>query len=149
MSTVASIATPRAVDLRFLAIVGVGGAVGSMLRHTALLAVDDPTLAIFLLNVVGSLMLGSLSGWLAHRLQSGLPTTAKWSALIGLGFCGGLTTFSAHAADIAQGLRQSTSASGIASAIMSGLGTAFVAVSAAAVGFELVRRTRVDVEAAA
>lgn len=70
-------------------LVGVGGAAGSALRYVAASVLDGRwprgTLAV---NVVGSTLLGLLVG-------TGAGGAA--SALVGVGFCGGLTTWSAFA----------------------------------------------------
>lgn len=77
-----------------LALVALGGAAGSILRYLTDRRVqrlrDSPfpfgTLAV---NVVGSFILGFLSGWLLHGAA---PSSIR--ALVAVGFCGGLTTFS-------------------------------------------------------
>lgn len=72
-----------------LLLVAVGGALGSALRYAAASALDARfprgTLAV---NVAGSALLGLLVGL-------GADGTAY--ALVGVGFCGGLTTWSAFA----------------------------------------------------
>ncbi len=69
-------------------LVALGAAAGAALRYVVAEALDSRlpwgTLAV---NVVGSLLLGLLSG--------GLATGASSYALVGIGFCGGLTTYSA------------------------------------------------------
>jgi fluoride exporter len=73
-----------------LALVMVGGAVGAIARYLTDRAVQarlDPVFpwGTFIANVAGSLVLGAVSGlaaatWLGH--------------LVGIGFCGALTTYS-------------------------------------------------------
>ncbi len=75
-------------------LVALGGAAGSVLRYLTDRRVqawrDSPfpwgTLAV---NVVGSFVLGFLSGWLLHGAE---PSSIR--SLVAVGFCGGLTTFS-------------------------------------------------------
>ena len=50
-----------------------------------------PTAGTITVNVVGSLILGVLAGW---------GVQGSWWALIGVGFCGALTTFSTLALEI-------------------------------------------------
>jgi len=123
-----------------LALVGLGGAVGSVARHIVVSGPADPSIAVFLLNVVGSLALGSITAWLQHARSSlhGDAGEAKphWAALLGLGLCGGLTTFSTHMVDVAQRLDSSETET----ALLSLFGTAAAAIAAAAVGYELTRR---------
>jgi CrcB protein len=47
-----------------------------------------------LVNLIGCLLLGIVAGGLAHQHWSG-----KVEALVGTGFCGGLTTFSAFSVE--------------------------------------------------
>jgi CrcB protein len=87
---------PRPVTRRIQLAIAVGGAVGTLARA----GIDEalphepgrwpwPT---FVVNLVGSLVLG----WVLGR-----PTAPNryWRPLLGTGFCGGLTTFSAFAVE--------------------------------------------------
>jgi CrcB protein len=72
-------------------LVALGGAAGAAVR--ALVAQRLPgRRATLLVNVAGSLLLGLLLG-------SGAAT----SALLGVGFCGALTTFSTYAVEVVDG----------------------------------------------
>lgn len=80
-----------------LLLVAVGGAAGAAARYAAALRWDSPppglpygTIAV---NVLGSLVLGVLVG-------AGLG--AEGLALLGVGFCGALTTYSAFAVQVAE-----------------------------------------------
>jgi CrcB protein len=85
----------RRVDVRELAAIFAGGALGAGIRT----ALEDAAPAkaaswpwtTFAVNVVGSFLLG----YLACRLQERLPVTAYTRPLLGTGLCGALTTFSA------------------------------------------------------
>lgn len=77
-----------------LLLVGVGGALGAMLRYgltryAHLRGQPNWPWATFVVNVVGSFVLGMLVV---------TSTEATW-LLLGVGVCGGLTTFSTFAAD--------------------------------------------------
>ena len=81
-------------DLRELAAIAAGGALGSLLRTGLAVAfpVSSPgwpwvTLAV---NVAGAFALG----YFVTRLQERLPLSAYRRPLLGTGFCGALTTFS-------------------------------------------------------
>ena len=104
--------------------VAIGGAAGSVLRYHAGRLVTHwagpdnafpwGTLGV---NILGSLMMGALIGWLARG------TTADQSAesirlLIGVGLLGGFTTFSAFSAELVTMLhrRQAMLAIGYAAA---------------------------------
>ena len=74
--------------------VGVAGAVGAIARYLLDGAVQDRSSGIFpfgtlTVNVLGSLVLGFLAG---YTLSHTGGATAK--AILGSGFCGGLTTWS-------------------------------------------------------
>ena len=74
--------------------VGVAGAVGAVARYLLDGAVQDRTAGSFpfgtlTVNVVGSLILGFLAGYVLSHAGG---RTAK--TVIGTGFCGGLTTWS-------------------------------------------------------
>jgi CrcB protein len=102
-------------------LVALGAAVGAPLRYTLTHTLDDrwPT-GTLLANVVGS----GLLGWFA-ALSLG---DQAW-ALLGVGFCGGFTTFSAFAVEVVQQPVR------VAAAYV--LVTTVLAVAACAVGWAL------------
>ena len=80
---------------------GVGGFVGTCLRYLTgklchLLVVGSFPLGTFVVNVVGSLIIGLFLG-VAERTNAITPAI---SALLITGFCGGFTTYSSFADDI-------------------------------------------------
>jgi CrcB protein len=89
-------------------LVAVGGAVGAVLRFLAagpvVRAFDryapfGLATGTFVINVLGSLAMGLLAGWLAFR---GGADQERWRLLIGVGLLGGFTTFSAYSLELAQ-----------------------------------------------
>jgi len=77
-----------------LVLVALGGAAGSILRYLTDRRVqswrDSPfPFGTLTVNIVGSFVLGFLSGWLLHGAE---PSSVR--SLVAVGFCGGLTTFS-------------------------------------------------------
>ncbi|MEU4526491.1 fluoride efflux transporter CrcB [Amycolatopsis sp. NPDC024027] len=75
-------------------LVALGGAAGSVLRYLTDRKVqqwrDSPfPFGTLTVNIAGSFILGFLSGWLLHGAE---PSSVR--ALVAVGFCGGLTTFS-------------------------------------------------------
>jgi CrcB protein len=80
-----------------LFLVALGGAAGAAMRHLAsgaALRLMGPSWpwGTFLINVVGSLLIGVLAGWLAFHGERGM----HWRLLLGTGVLGGFTTFSAY-----------------------------------------------------
>jgi CrcB protein len=83
-------------------IVFLGAGIGGACRHGVNVAAARAfgtgfpvgTLAV---NVAGSLVMGLLIGWFAHRADPG----AAWRLLLTTGFLGGFTTFSAFSLDVA------------------------------------------------
>ena len=84
--------------------VAAGGAIGAALRHGAG-RVAVHTLppgwphATFLVNMVGSLVMGLLVGWLALKAEG---TSQNLRLFLVTGLLGGFTTFSAFSMEVAQ-----------------------------------------------
>ena len=75
------------LELQELLLVGVGAVPGALLRWQLVLHLGDQNL---LVNVLGAAFLGLLAG---------LPAAPRRQLLLGIGFCGSLTTFSAWMVD--------------------------------------------------
>lgn len=82
------------VERRALIAVAVGGLVGAALRWTVGEIVSDPAVALLLVNTAGTGLLGAVT----RGALRGAPTR---HLLLGVGFCGGLTTFSTFALEVA------------------------------------------------
>lgn len=108
-------------------LVALGAAVGAPVRFVVATWLDDGLpIGTFAVNVAGSLLLG---------LFSALALDGSTAALLGTGFCGGLTTYSAFAAQsvrLEQGGRPARRRlRGLAYAVA----TVVVSLAAAALGF--------------
>lgn len=104
--------------------VALGGAVGAVLRYqagrgmTALLGPQTMTAlpwATLTVNVVGSLAMGLLAGWLARHGQA----SEGWRLLLGVGLLGGFTTFSAFSLEMMLLVERGQAATAIAYALVS------------------------------
>ena len=71
-------------------LVALGAAVGAVLRYLAAHWFDDARFpaGTLVVNVAGSFMLGAFSAMVLEN---------SWFALLGTGFCGGMTTYSTFA----------------------------------------------------
>lgn len=79
-------------------LVALGAAVGAPLRYLAGDLLDGRLhWGTLVANVVGSAMLGALVG---------AAVEGRWLALLGTGFCGGMTTYSSFAVQSVQGGRR-------------------------------------------
>ena len=103
-----------------------GALLGAPLRVWAVRAAGrrrrDPALGTLVVNVVGSALLGALTG------ASGVGATQM--ALVGTGFCGTLTTFSTFGADVVRLVELRRLAAALAYVVASlllGLGAAVLA----------------------
>jgi CrcB protein len=81
-----------------LFIIGAGGFIGSVARYLTVKLVDDKVNSLFpygtlTVNIIGSFLLG-MAYMLALR-NAGLTENGR--LFLGVGFCGGFTTFSAFA----------------------------------------------------
>ncbi len=87
------------MSLNYL-LVFLGGGLGSLLRYRlgrTLPATLNGTafpLSILLVNVLASAVLGFVAGWLSWR-----GGNESWRLLLGVGVCGGLSTFSSFSQD--------------------------------------------------
>lgn len=82
---------PEAVPTALL--VGLGGAAGALARYIIDLGLDGGRRSTFVVNVVGSALLGAV--------VASSPSDATLAA-VGTGFCGAFTTFSSFAVNVAQ-----------------------------------------------
>lgn len=78
-------------------LVGIGGALGSMLRYAVYLAVTVKNfpLGTFAVNIAGSFIIGIVLA-LSLRDESFLN---NWKVFLATGICGGFTTFSSFSAE--------------------------------------------------
>jgi CrcB protein len=94
-------ARPIHLRWRYIGLVAAGGTVGTAAREATSLAIPPLAsipLAIFLINIAGALFLGALLESLARRgPDEGRRRTLR--LLLGTGFAGGFTTYSALASD--------------------------------------------------
>lgn len=86
-------------------LVGLGGALGSMLRYFTGTIVKNAQwpVATFLVNILGSFILGILVAW--GIKQEG--NMKNWILFAGTGVCGGFTTFSAFTVENIRLLQES------------------------------------------
>ena len=83
--------------LRNFLLIGLGGALGSMLRYGSGLLVGTKAfpLAILLINITGSFIIGLV---MAYSTRNEI-FAGNWKLFLATGLCGGFTTFSAFSLD--------------------------------------------------
>ena len=124
--------------MQHLLLIAAGGALGAVSRHLVnqaglrLIGPEFPygTLAV---NIVGSLLIGLLVGWLA---LAGRPDANEIRYAFGIGFLGAFTTMSAYALDIVTMVERKT----YLTAAAYGAGTVLVSVIMVFAGLALARR---------
>jgi CrcB protein len=122
--------------VKSFALVAVGGAAGTLSRHGITEGFDADRLfplATFLVNVTGSFALGALLAVLLVRDHS--APAHRLRLLLGTGFLGGYTTYSALAVDTDTLLRGDHVALGLTYAV----GTVVAGLVAAGVGIAAAR----------
>lgn len=97
------------------ALVAAGGGTGALARHLLMAGVPDAPLALWSINVVGSLLLGVVTG-------AALPQRARLT--LGTGLLGSFTSYSALAAFTAGGALVSALLSVVAGVLAAGAGMA-------------------------
>jgi CrcB protein len=126
-------------DRQELAAIFAGGFLGTVARASLAQSVnerpDQWPWATFAVNMLGAALLG----YLITRLQERLPPSLYRRALLGTGLCGGLTTFSTMALELAKMIEAGQPALAVAYAVASVAG-GFALVFAAT---KLVRRAGV------
>lgn len=128
---------PR-IELRELAAIFAGGAVGTLARVEVVRALPTGTTSwpwpVFAVNVAGAFLLG----YCATRLTERLPPSAYRRPFLGTGICGGLTTFSTLQIEALQMIdagRVGLAAGYLAASLAAGLAAVWIATA-------LVRRVR-------
>ncbi|MGA8988492.1 FluC/FEX family fluoride channel [Aeromicrobium sp.] len=121
--------------MKSFALVAAGGAAGTLCRYGTLAVLDTDQLfplATFVVNVAGSFVLGALLATLLVRDHS-VPAN-RLRLLLGTGFLGGFTTYSALAVETDALLRSDHGALGLAyalSTVAAGLLAALAGVATA------------------
>ena len=121
-----------------IGLVFAGGVVGAAVREGLKLAIpnaDGIPVVVPVMNLIGAFVLGYLFEALT-RNDPAPAATSRIRALIGAGFCGGLTTYSSLATDTAVLLSDSRFGVGAAYA----LGTLFLGALATFAGIALAAR---------
>lgn len=94
------------MTVRVIIAIAMGGAAGALARGGTINGLEGQlSMALLMINVVGSFLLGMLVVRLAES-----PTAM---AAVGTGFCGGLTSMSGFAVDVAHRLQDGQAASAL------------------------------------
>ncbi len=83
--------------IKNLFLIGLGGAIGSMVRYAGYLLITNKNfpVATLVVNIIGSFIIGVI---LAYCAKNQIFST-HWKLFLTTGICGGFTTFSAFSAE--------------------------------------------------
>ncbi len=92
--------------LKTITLVGLGGAIGSILRYLASTLISNKFLTTFpfgtmIVNITGCFLIG-----LVYALAEGNKITPEWRFFLATGICGGYTTFSTFSLETFSLLRE-------------------------------------------
>ena len=112
--------------------VAAGGATGAWLRFALgrLIGPAPFPIATLTINVLGSVAMGMLAGWLARHSEN----SETWRLLLGVGLLGGFTTFSAFSLEIVTLAQRGAAGQAvlyIALSLLGGVGGLFAGLSLA------------------
>ena len=121
--------------IRNILIVGLGGAIGAMMRYGVTLLCNaihwSSNLGTFLVNIIGSFAMGLLVGWSETN-----STQTSWLLMATVGICGGFTTFSTFSMQSVSLLQQGK----YTLALLYILGTVLVCIVMAAIGYWIMKQ---------
>ena len=121
--------------IRNILIVGLGGAIGAMMRYGVTLICNaiqwSSDLGTFLVNIIGSFAMGLLVGW-----SEANSTQTSWLLMATVGICGGFTTFSTFSMQSLSLLQQGK----YSMAVLYILGTVMVCIVMAAIGYWIMKQ---------
>jgi len=116
-------------------LVALGGGLGAACRYGVSLAMPvkpgEWPWATFSINVMGSLLIGVLAGWLARNADG-----EQWRLFLGVGVLGGFTTFSAYSLETLRMIERGD----WAGAGLYALGSVAAGLAAVAIGAEFAKR---------
>jgi fluoride exporter len=123
------------ITLKNFLLVGLGGAVGSMLRYAFsvfFISKSFPT-ATILVNIVGSFAIGAIFA-MSNKDENFL---LNWKVFLATGLCGGFTTFSAFSIENIQLLQSHK----YLQSLIYILATVILGLAAAFTGYKLINNT--------
>ncbi len=116
-------------------LVALGGGLGAAGRYGVSLALPvkpgEWPWTTFGINIVGSLLIGVLAGWLARN-----PDGEPWRLFLGIGVLGGFTTFSAYSLETLRMIERGD----WGGAGLYALGSVAAGLAAVAIGAEFAKR---------
>ena len=118
--------------MKHLLLVGLGGAIGSMLRYAGGLLYSNKSFPFttFLINVIGSFAIGIVIGFCIKNES----VSNNWKLFLATGICGGFTTFSTFSFENLQLLQEGK----IVLSLLYILSSIILGILASLIGFKLI-----------